>query len=149
VHATLNQVMRGILFINSNIIFAAQSTNPGTIKPAKEPSTATDAQLGIYGGWQAVENAGLMLAEAANLLIVPGRMCSNGKPVPVQNADWPKFVQGLREAGMATYKAAQKKSEDAILEATDAVSTACSNCHEVYRDKTPQQGGNANRCVAN
>src|SRR5262245_46433409 len=69
VHATLNQVMRGILFINSNIIFAAQSTDPATIKPAgRDASTATDSLQSIYGGWQAVENAGLMLSEAANLL---------------------------------------------------------------------------------
>ena len=149
VHATLNQVMRAILFINSNIVFSAQTTNPGTIKPAKDAATATDPLQSIYGGWTAVENAGLAMAEAANLLIIPGRLCSNGKPVPLQNADWPKFVQGLREAGMTTFKAARAKNEDAILEATDAIATACANCHEVYRDKTPQQGGEANRCVQN
>ncbi|HEY6359478.1 MAG TPA: hypothetical protein VIX63_00170 [Vicinamibacterales bacterium] len=147
VHANLNQVMRGILFINANIIFAAQTTNPATIKPAKDAATATDSLQSIYGGWTAIENAGLAIAEAANLLIIPGRMCSSGKPVPLQNADWPKFVQGLREAGMTTVKAARAKSEDAILEAAEAVVTACANCHEVYRDKTPQQGGDANRCV--
>ena len=27
-------------------------------------------------------------------------MCANGKPVPVQSADWQRFVQGLRDAGM-------------------------------------------------
>ncbi len=148
-HANLNQLMRGILFINSNVIFAAQGTNPAEMKPpaGKDASTSTDPLIGLYGGWQAVENAGLALAEAANLLVVPGRLCSNGKPVPMQNADWPKFVQGLRDAGMTTYKAAQAKNQDAILEATDAVAVACGNCHEVYRDKTPQQGGAANRCV--
>ena len=59
------------------------------------------------------------MAEAANLLIVPGRLCSNGKPVPMQNADWQMFVKGLRDAGMATYKAGQSKNMDAVVEVSD------------------------------
>jgi hypothetical protein len=143
VHGTLNQVMRGILFPNSNVIFAAQSDDPAAVKPTDQSSTATDPLKGTYGGWQAVENSSLALAEAANLLTIPGRLCSNGKPVPMRNADWPMFVQGLRDAGMASYKAAQAKNQDAILEATDLVSTACANCHEVYRDKPSLE----NRCT--
>jgi len=96
------------------------------------------------GGWSAVENSSLALSESANLLMVPGRKCSNGKDVPMQNEDWPKFVQGLREAGMAAYKAAQSKSQDKVLEATDAMTTACANCHEKYRDKP---GGVEARCM--
>jgi cytochrome c553 len=77
----------------------------------------------------------LALAEAANLLIIPGRKCSNGLPVPMQNADWAMFVQGLREAGMTVYKAAQSKNQDNILMAADAMTTACANCHDKYREK--------------
>ena len=147
--ATLNQLMRGILFPNSNVIFAVQSDDPTKQKGPREPSAATDPLTGLYGGWEAVENSSLAIAEAANLLIVPGRRCSNGRPVPVQNADWQKFVQGLRAAGVEGAKVAQKKDQDAIVEFTDKMSVACSNCHDVYRDKTPQQGGVKNRCVAN
>ena len=135
VHGTLIQVMRGILYPASNVIFAAQSVNPADVKPAKDAPTATDPLQSTYGQWQAVENAGIALSESANLLIIPGRKCSNGVPVPLQNPDWAKFVQGLREAGMAAYKAAQSKNQDEILNATDAVSTACSNCHDKWREK--------------
>jgi hypothetical protein len=145
-HANLNQLMRGILFPNSNVIFAVQSDDPTTLKGPREASAATDPLTGLYGGWQAVENASLALAESANLLTIP-RQCSNGRPAPVQNADWIKFVQGLRAAGMASLKAAQAKNQDMILEVTDQVSIACGNCHEVYRDKTPEQGGLKNRCI--
>ena len=42
VHGTLNQVMRGILFPNSNVIFAAQSEDSAGIKQDKDPSLATN-----------------------------------------------------------------------------------------------------------
>lgn len=147
VHGNLLQVMRGILFPNSNVIFAAQSEDPAAVKPDAEPTMATNPLASTYGGWQAVENSGIALAEAANLLTIPGRLCSNGRPVPVQNADWAKFVQGLRDAGMAAYKAAQSKNQDAIVDVSDQVTTACANCHNVYREKTDAQGGMAARCT--
>jgi hypothetical protein len=135
--------MRGVLFPNSNVIFAAQSTDPAKVKLAGDPSTATDPIASTYGGWMAVENSGLAIAESANLLTVPGRTCQNGKPVPMQNPDWAGFVQGLRDAGMAAYKAAQSKSQDNILMAADTLTTACMNCHEKYREKP----SDAERCM--
>ena len=127
--------MKGILFPNSNVIFFAQSEDPAKVPPAKDPALATDPLQDAYGKWQAVENSALALAEAANLLTIPGRKCSNGVPVPMGNADWPKFVQGLREAGRKAYKAAQSKDMDKILDAADTMTTACSNCHDKYREK--------------
>lgn len=142
--ANLAQLMRAIMFPNSNVIFYAQDKNPADVKRAGDGSLATDPLSGTFGGWAAVENSSLALAEATNLLTIPGRVCSNGRPVPVKNADWLKFVQGLREAGITSYKAAQSKSNDKMLEAADAVTTACSNCHDRYREKP---GGVADRCM--
>jgi hypothetical protein len=135
VEANLGQLMRGILFPNSNVVFAAQDADPAKVPPAKDPSLATNPLASTYGGWVAVENSALALTEAANLLMLPGRKCANGRPVPINNPDWPKFVQGLREAGMTAYKAAQSQNMDNILMAADVMSTACSNCHEKYREK--------------
>lgn len=135
VHGNLLQVMRGILYPASNVVFAAQSDDPAKIKPAEpDPATSPNPLTSAYGGWAAVENAGIALAEGANLLTIPGRMCANGKPAPIQNADWRMWVQELRDAGMATYKAAQKKDQDAILEAAGVVSEACQHCHDKYRE---------------
>jgi hypothetical protein len=133
--ANLGQLMKGILFPNSNVIFFAQSGDPAKVAPAKDPALATDPLADTYGKWEAVENSSLALAEAANLLTIPGRKCSNGLPVPIGNADWPKFVQGLRDAGMKAYKAAQTKDMDKMLDAADTMTTACSNCHDKYREK--------------
>jgi hypothetical protein len=135
IEANLAQLMKGILFPNSNVIFAAQNDNPEDVKPAKDPSTATDPLMNTYGKWQAVENSALALAEAANLLVITGRKCSNGLDVPLKNPDWAKLVQGLRDAGMTAYKAAQSKNQDNILNAADAMTTACANCHDKYREK--------------
>jgi hypothetical protein len=143
IHGNLNQVMRGILFPNSNVVFASQSNDPAAIKPADDQSGATDPLESIYGGWAAVENSALALAESANLLTIRGRRCANGKLAPVGNADWGKFVVELRAAGLASYKAAQSKNQDQMLDAADKLSTACSNCHEKYREK-PRE---ADRCT--
>jgi hypothetical protein len=135
VMANLGQLMKGIIYPASNVVFAAQSQNPAEVKPAPDPSLATDPLASTYGKWEAVENSALALYEAANLLTIPGRKCSNGRAVPLQNPDWAKFVQGLRDAGATVYKAAQSKNQDKIVDAADVMTTACSNCHDKYREK--------------
>jgi hypothetical protein len=140
--ANLAQLMRGIIYPSSNVVFAAQSEL--NFPPVKDPATSPNLLTSTYGGWQAVESAALALAESANLLTIPGRMCSNGVPAPVTRPDWVKFTQGLREAGLTAYKAAQSKSQDAIVDASGTVADACSACHEVYRDKPG--GGLPDRC---
>ena len=147
IHGNLNQVMRGILFPNSNVVFAAQSEDFAKIAQDKDPSTATDPLKGVYNSWTAVEDSGYALAEAANLLMIPGRVCSNGKPAPVANPDWAKFVAGLRDAGMEAVKAAKAKNQDAIVDVADKMTSACAACHDVYREKTDKQGGLAARCT--
>jgi len=142
--ANLAQLMRGILLPSSNVIFYAQSNDPAAVKPADDPSSATDPLASSYGGWTAVENSGLALSEAARLLTVPGRLCSNGRPVPVSNPDWVKFVAGLRAAGLNAYSAAKTKNTDKMLDAADKMSTACQNCHDRYREKP---GGVPDRCT--
>jgi len=140
----LAQVMRAIMFPNSNVIFYVQSNDPTKVKQPSDPSSATDILASTYGGWDGVENSALALSESANLLMVPGRKCSNGKDVPIHNEDWAKFVQQLRDAGQAAYKAAQTKNQDNILTAADTLTTSCAGCHEKYRDKP---GGVASRCM--
>lgn len=129
----LAQVMRAILFPNSNIIFATQTDDPADPKKPIDVTFGTFAN--VYTGWQVVENAAIALNESADLIMKPGRLCSNGRPAPVARADYRKFVQGLRDAGTATLKAAQTKNMDTMIEAAGTVSEACENCHTVYREK--------------
>ena len=142
-HATLAQMMRGIPFTFSNVVFDAQSEDPAAPRSPSEVRGATETFKNVYGGWQEVENSALALAEAANLMMIPGRLCENGKPVPIHEATYRKAAEGLAVAGRAAYKAAQSKSLDAMIEVSETVSIACSNCHEPYRDFDDQK----NRCT--
>jgi mono/diheme cytochrome c family protein len=143
----LNQVMRGILFPSSNLIFDAQIADPSARKvagAATPGATLTDRFAGLYSGWSLVDYAAVALAESASLLMIPGRRCENGKPVPVARPDWKKFSEELAVAGRAAYKASQSRNQDAVIEATNQVADSCLNCHTVYRDGP---GGAASRCL--
>lgn len=134
-HATLAQLMRGIPFTFANIVFDAQTADPGAPRePAEIGRTATETYRNVYGGWQEVENSALALAEAASLIMIPGRRCENGKPVPVHEETYRKAAEELVAAGLAAYKAAQSKSMDVMIEVSETVTAACASCHEPYRD---------------
>jgi S-disulfanyl-L-cysteine oxidoreductase SoxD len=138
----LAQLMRGILFPSSNIIFNVQTNDPGApIKPGQVGAGATtsfswvDWGAGIYKGWQIVDYAAVAVAESAPLMLTPGRRCENGRPVPVERPDWIKFTQELAEAGRAAYKASQTRSQEAVSDASNQLADACLHCHQVYRDR--------------
>jgi S-disulfanyl-L-cysteine oxidoreductase SoxD len=157
----LAQVMRGILFPSSNIIFTVQTVDPGAKKTAGD--TGSTKQEGgfnwmlwgadIYKGWELVDYAAVALAESAPLMLTPGRRCENGKPVPVNDPEWIKFSVELADAGKAAYKASQSRNQEAVSEISSVVADACLHCHQVYRDKrgagtNPSDPSNkAGRCV--
>jgi hypothetical protein len=146
-YATLGKLMRAIPFPASNIIFDAQSTDPGaaaTPEGSGAGAGATAQYASVYGGWEAVENAALALSETANLIMIPGRTCMNGKPVPLANEDFQKWAADLATAGEAALKAAQSKNLDAMVDVAGTVSDACAACHDKYRE-TPD-GDIKGRC---
>ena len=59
VPATLSQLMKGTLYPESNVVFAAQDENPANVPRAKDPNMATDLLTSSYGKWEAVENSAL------------------------------------------------------------------------------------------
>jgi hypothetical protein len=136
---TLAQVMRGIYFLNSNLIFDVQKNDPGAPKKKSTESSgsATDTYGGAYTGWEAVENAAIALTDGVDLILTPGRLCQNGNPVPTRQADFQKFAGEMRKAGLAVLEAAHTRSQERVSDATNDLADACSNCHEVYRDKGP------------
>src|SRR5262249_17497096 len=71
------QVMRGILFPSSNIIFTTQTIDPGVKKPpADSTSIGVDWLVwggDVYKGWDLVDYAAISLAESATLMLTPGR----------------------------------------------------------------------------
>ena len=137
---TVAQVMRGILFPSSNIIFTTQSFDPGAPKkPTETNSAGTDWLIwggNVYKGWDVVDYAAISLSESAKLMLTPGRRCENGRLVPLSDPDWIKFTLELDEAGKAAYKASQTRNVEMIADSTNQLNDACMHCHRVFRGRT-------------
>jgi hypothetical protein len=159
------QLMRGIFFPNSNLIFTVQTHDPA-VKPTPPPAQPGGTQptgfswmdwgAGIYGGWEMVDNAAVALADASPLMLAPGIRCENGRAAPVTDPDWIKFTEQMIDVARRTYKASQSRSQDAVSELTGDLSDACAACHQAYRDVRgrgqvfdPNDPSNkANRCMS-
>jgi len=137
----LAQLMRGVFFTNSNLIFTVQTRDPGaTADPADPNSSAAgfsfvDWGAGIYKGWEVIDNAAIALAEASPLMLTPGRRCENGQPVPVNDPDWIAMTEEMIAAARASYRASQSRDQEAVSESTGRLSDACFSCHSAYRDR--------------
>jgi mono/diheme cytochrome c family protein len=144
----LAQLMRGVTFPNANILFNVQVKDPGKEKPAMPmPFDYVAWGATVYYGWQAVDQAALALVETAPLFLLPGRRCENGKPVPVDRADWKQYTAALMDVGREAYRAAQTRNADAVVKVADRLNESCANCHKVYRDGTREGNtAGASRC---
>ena len=134
----LAEVMRGIMFPSSNLLFNVQGHDPGAPQATFQASdnfSWVDWGAGIYSGWQIVDYAAIALAEASPLFLTPGRLCENGQPVPVDRPDWIQYTAEMVEAGKAAYRASQTRDQAAVSDVTNVIAEACYNCHEAYRDK--------------
>jgi len=141
------QLMRGIFFPNSNLIFTVQTRDPGApVKPAADNPNAgfsfVEWGAGIYGGWELVDNAALALADASPLMLAPGIRCENGRLAPVTDPEWIKFTEDLIAVARRTYRVSQTRNQEAVAEITGDLSDACAACHQVYRE-TRGRGGQA------
>jgi hypothetical protein len=110
---TVHQIMLGIVAPASDVIFAVPNHAPQTDKE-----------------WTTVQNSALMLAEAGNLLMIPGRAKDNG--------DWMKYAKALTGAGSAAFKAANAKDAKALEDIGDKIDDTCETCHAKYLPKPPQ-----------
>ena len=146
--ANLAQLMRAILFPNSNIIFNVQGQDPAEPKPVYEQGSGgfswVDWGAGIYTGWEVVENAGIALEEVTDLVIKPGRVCTNGNPVPLEQADFVAGIGRLRAVARDVQAAARAEDREQVIELTTRLAEACYRCHQVHRIAPP---GGENRCV--
>src|SRR5687768_986165 len=144
----LAQLMRALTFPNANIVFNVQVKDPGTQKPSMPvPFDYFAWGSTVYYGWQAVDQAALALVETAPLFLLPGRRCENGRPVPVDRADWRQYTAALVEVGKAAYAAAQSRNADTVNKVAERLNETCANCHKVYRDGAKEGSvAGATRC---
>jgi mono/diheme cytochrome c family protein len=145
----LAELMRAIAFPNANIIFNLQLKDPSAQRkkqPAASPFDYVEWGATVYPGWLAVDQAAIALAETAPLLLTPGRRCQNGRPVPVDRADWKQYVAALVDVSRLAHKASQARNHEAFGEISEKLNDACANCHKVYRDKGGAEGSGTARC---
>jgi mono/diheme cytochrome c family protein len=145
----LAELMRAIAFPNSNILFNLQVKDPSRQqKKETNPVPFDYVEWGstVYTGWLAVDQAAIALVETAPLLLAPGRRCQNGKPAPVDRADWKAYVADLIQVGQQARRASQARNLEAFVDISEKLNDACANCHKVYRDKGGTEGSGATRC---
>ena len=135
-YGSLAQVMRGIPFPNSNIIFDTQTNDPAAPKKADTSGAggATRTYANTNGGWQQVEKAAVALSEVANLVVIPGRLCENGLPVPISDPTFQKGAKALADVGVQALEEAKTKNLDKMVDVSGTISDACLICHEKYRE---------------
>jgi hypothetical protein len=104
---SVHQIMLGIVKPSSDVIFAV---------PAKAPKDDKE--------WETVQNNALMLAEAGNLLLIPGRAKDNG--------EWVTDANALIKAGSDAFKAANAKHAKALETIGDNIEDTCEKCHGKY-----------------
>jgi hypothetical protein len=99
--------------------------------------------------WLKVKQGALTLAEAANLLMIPGRHVARSgeksetpgvelEPEEMEvliNKDrgaWNQRARALHEAARAALQAAEAHDADKIFEVGETIEMACENCHKQY-----------------
>jgi mono/diheme cytochrome c family protein len=152
----LAQLMRGVFFHNSNLIFSIQEMEAKDLPPKPPDSrpdglTTFDWGLMIYTGWRAVEQSATAIADASSLMMLPGLRCENGRAAPVTEPDWIRFTDRMVSVSRRAYRLAQTKNKDAVAEYTLDLSNACNACHLTYRDVGGRGrgglGNTAGRCM--
>lgn len=151
---TVAQLMRGIHFPNSNLIFTVQTHDPAA--PPKPAASGTQSDgfsvaawgAGIYTGWQVVDQAAVALIDVSPLLLVPGLKCENGRDAPVGDAEWIQATQQMIAIAKQIYAASRGRDRERVSELTGDLSDSCAACHRLYRDVRPREARAADPPVA-
>jgi hypothetical protein len=76
-------------------------------------------------GWQDLENKALMLAESANLLLMPGYVRPDER--------WSQDVLLMKEAALAAFEAAKSRDVSLLEELGNTLYESCESCHTATR----------------
>jgi len=105
---TMSDLMVKILYPASDAIFYIAT---------RAPTTEVE--------WNELEGRTLMLAEAANLLMMPGRARDRDR--------WMDDAKLLRDAGEAALAAVKKRDLAALEGLNEQLYRSCTTCHQHYR----------------
>ncbi len=105
---SMSDLMVKIIYPASDALFYIES---------RTPNTAAE--------WTTLEGQALMLAESANLLMMPGRARDQKQ--------WMADAKLMLDAGAAAVKAAKARDVQAIAALSDQLMESCTTCHKNYR----------------
>ena len=105
---SMSDLMVKIIYPASDALFYIESRTP-----------KTDAE------WTALEGQALMVAESANLLMMPGRARDQKQ--------WMADARLMLDAGADALKFAKAKNVDGIVGLSDRLYESCTSCHKHYR----------------
>jgi hypothetical protein len=105
---SMSDLMVKIIYPASDAIFYVET---------RTPKTETE--------WTALEGQALMVAETANLLMLPGRARDQKQ--------WMADARLMLDAGDAAFKAAKTRSVENLAAVNDQLYESCTTCHTHYR----------------
>ena len=139
---TIKDLMLNVIDTNADVVWLSVTT-VASEKGLVETRPTTDEE------WARVKAGAMTLAEAANLLMIPGRRTAR----PGEKSETPgvelepeemdvliskdrnKFndhAKALYNAAMLAAQAAEKKDADKIFEVGETIEVACETCHRAY-----------------
>ena len=148
---TIKDLMLNVVDTNADVVWLSVTT-VASDKGLIETRPKTDEE------WAKVRQGAIQLAEAANLLMIPGRHVARPgeksetpgvelEPSEMEeliNKDRPAFYEhakALYNAAMLAANAAEKKDADKVFEVGETIEQACENCHKTYwypNEKIPE-----------
>ncbi|MFA5910018.1 MAG: hypothetical protein WC815_14655 [Vicinamibacterales bacterium] len=105
---SMSDLMVKIIYPASDALFYIESRTP-----------KTDAE------WTVLEGQALMVAESANLLMLPGRARDRKQ--------WMTDAKLMLDAGAAAVKAVKARNVEGIVALSDQLMESCTSCHKNYR----------------
>lgn len=139
--AGIQDLMKDLIDPAADFLWESVSTTE-TIEGVEEKQPRTDEE------WAEVRKQALILAESANLILMPGRRVAregkllddHGTPgnltaeeaeqaIAADRATYEGFGQALHDVGIAFLKAAEERSPQAMLDAGETMDEVCEGCH--------------------
>jgi hypothetical protein len=139
--AGIQDIMKDMIDPAADFLWESVSSTV-TFEGTEEKQPRTDEE------WAEVRKQALIIAESANLLLLPGRhvaregrvLDDHGTPgnltaaeseqaIAADRATFEGFGQALHEVGVAFLKAAEERNPQAILDAGETMDEVCEGCH--------------------
>lgn len=140
--ATIKDLMLGLIDTSADVVWLSVTTTVGA-------EGTVDVRPQNDEEWEEVRYGALRLAEAANLLMIPGRRVARpgeksvapgvelepeemDEMIAKDQAGWIERATALREAAMLAVRAAEARDPDKIFEVGETIEHACEGCHRHF-----------------